>query len=359
MKFLSRLVAAVTLLLTTAAIAAPADAVRIEKSWDLAVEKWNRELAAAATADDRAQVLTKRPDATPFARQMWEQIGPSLADEWTLEPAAWFLTVTPGLLSSRPDGSTTPTFTAEIEAIRKSVETRHLYSKGLTPVCVALISSQDPRSLAILEKVQDVNPDPKIQGVAALGAAMILKTLGDAPDLIRKRLNYLRKAIIQASDVALPGTTVAKMAEDELYIIRYLSKGRVAPDLVGTDSGGRALKLSTYQGKVVMLVFWSSYMPEAKRVVEMITTFKNRTKDPRFVVLGVCMDSLKELRDLESDDTVTWTSFSDPDRSLSNEYRVTRPPTVYVLDGNRKIQYVGAPGSFAELTAQALLSGKP
>ena len=29
---------------------------------------------------------------------------------------------------------------------------------------------------------------------------------------------------------------------------------------------------------------------------------------------------------------------------------------VYVLDGERKIHYAGAPGSFAELTAEALLS---
>ncbi len=94
---------------------------------------------------------------------------------------------------------------------------------------------------------------------------MILKTLGDDPELMRKRLTYLRKAIIQSSDVNLGGTTVAKLAEDELYIIRFLTKGRVAPDLSGTDSAGRPLKLSDHKGKVIVLLFWGSTMPGCRK----------------------------------------------------------------------------------------------
>ena len=203
-----------------------------------------------------------------------------------------------------------------------------------------------------------MNPDPKTQGVAALGAAMVLKSLGDNPELIRKRLNYLRKAIIQSSAVEIGGTTVAKIAEDEFYVIRYLTKGRVAPDLTGIDSAGRPMKLSDHQGKVIMLVFWSSNMPDAKRVVRMITDFGLKMQDRPFVIIGVNQDSLAILRDLESDDTVTWTSFTDPNLELSQEYRATNPAVVYVLDRDRKIQYSGAPGSFAELTVDALLGGK-
>jgi hypothetical protein len=38
------------------------------------------------------------------------------------------------------------------------------------------------------------------------------------------------------------------------------------------------------------------------------------------------------------------------------EYRVGSWPLAYVLDGERKIHYAGAPGSFVELTAEALLA---
>lgn len=357
MNRLSRLIAVVSLLLAAASAATPEDAQRIQKTWDLAMQTWSLETRVATTPEARAQAFAKRPDATPYARNMWALIGPALAEEWTLEPAAWFLRVTPGLLSTNPDGSTSPTFAKEIESIRNAVESHHLKSPRLAPMCTALMANHDPRSLAILEKIQANHPDPKIQGVAALGAAMILKSLGDDADLVRKRLGYLRKAIIQSSDVEVSGTTVAKLAEDELYIIRFLTKGRVAPDLTGTDSGGRPIKLSDQKGKVVLLLFWSSTIPEADRVVQITAEMVKKFQGRPFTVIGVNHDPLEKLRSLEADGIVTWTNFSDPSNQLAAEYRVGSWPLVYVLDGERKIHYSGTQGSFAELTAEALLAG--
>ena len=75
-----------------------------------------------------------------------------------------------------------------------------------------------------------------------------------------------------------------------------------------------------------------------------------------FVVIGVNQDPKEKLRDLEADGTIPWINFSDPANKLAAEYRVGARPLVYVLDGERKIHYAGAPGSFAELTVEALLS---
>lgn len=359
MNRLSRLVAAVSLLLAAASPAAPADAERIQKTWDLVMEKWSLETRAATTPEARAKAMAGRPDATPYAKQMWEVIGAALDQEWTLEPAAWFLRATPGLLTTNADGSTSPTFAKEIELIRKTVETRHLKSGHMIPMCMALAASQDPRSLAILEKIQASHPDRKTQGVAALAAAMILKSLGDDADLMRKRLTCIRKAIVESSDVEIGGTSVAKLAEDELYIIRFLTKGRVAPDLTGIDSGGRPMKLSESSGKVVMLLFWSSTsMPEAQGVIRMMAETDRRFKGRPFAIVGVNHDPLEKLRALEADGTVPWKNFSDTTKQLAGEYRVGTWPLVYVLDGERKIHYAGNPGSFAEATVDALLAEK-
>lgn len=356
MNRLSRLIAVVSLLLAADSIATPTDAQRIQKSWDVAMEKWSLEARAAATPEARAKAIASRPDASAFARRMWETIGSSLDEDWTLEPAAWFLHATRGLITESADGSTVPTFAAEIDAIRRSVETKHLRSPKLIPICTALATLGDPRSLSILEKIESAHPDRKTQGVAALGAAMILKALGEDPELMRKRLTYLRKAIIESSDVELGGSTVAKLAEDELYQIRFLAKGRIAPDLSGVDSAGRPLKLSDHKGRIVILLFWSSTIPEADRVVritaDMVKKFENRP----LIILGVNHDPLEKLRAMEADGTVPWRNFSDPENQLATEYRVNSWPIVYVLDGERKIHYTGPQGSFAELTAEALLS---
>lgn len=356
MNRLSRLCALVSLLLTSISQASPADAQRIQKNWDLLMEKWSLEIRTASTPEARAKAYASRPDPTPFVKQMWEAISPSLNEEWTLEPAAWFLRAAPGLLTTAPAGGTVPAFAKEIELVRKTVETRHLKSPKLTPMCMALVTNQDPRSLAILEKILASNPDRKIQGVAALAAAMVIKSLGDDADLMRKRLTYLRKAIIESSDVNLGGTTVAKLAEDELYIIRFLTKGRVAPDLTGTDDAGRPLTLSAHKGKVILLLFWGSDVQDSEHLMQITADMVKKFQGKPFVVIGVNRDPLERLRNMVADGSVTWPNFSDPDNKLAAEYRVGTWPLVYVLDGERKIQYTGAQGSFAELTAEALLA---
>jgi peroxiredoxin len=223
-------------------------------------------------------------------------------------------------------------------------------------MCSALAVSPNPRSLAVLEKIQSTHPDPKTQGVAALGAAIQLKTLGDDGEIMRKRLNYLRKAIIQSSDIDIQGTTVAKIAEDELHVIRYLTKGRVAPNLVGMDSANRPLSLEANKGKIIVLLFWNSNMQDAQRVIDITNKLVTKFRGRPLVVLGVNNDPEAALRALQANDTVTWQNFSDPQNKLAKEFRIGSWPAVFVLDGERKIHYAGTPGSFAELTAEALLS---
>lgn len=345
-----------SLLVPQVTMASPAEAQRIQKSHQLAMDQWILETKTATGPEAQEKVRRSRPDAAPFVRKIWEVISPSLKEEWTLEPAAWFLKITPGLLSSVENSNPTPIFSKECDAIRKAVETHHLSSPKLIPICAALATASDSRSLSLLEKIQSSHPNPKVQGVAALAAAIQLKSIGDDAEIMRKRLTYLRKAIIESSDIDLNGSTVAKLAEDELYIIRFLTKGRVAPDLIGMDSGKRPISLSAHQGKIIVLVFWNSSVPSADRVIEITSSLAGKFRGRPLVVMGVNSDPVEKLRSLQETGAVSWPNFSDPDNTLANAYRVGAWPLVYVLDGERKIHYAGAPGSFAELTAEALVA---
>jgi hypothetical protein len=46
------------------------------------------------------------------------------------------------------------------------------------------------------------------------------------------------------------------LAEGDLFELRNLKVGQVAPDIAGADVDGVAFKLSDYRGKVVVLDFW-------------------------------------------------------------------------------------------------------
>ena len=356
MKLLHGLIPALSLLLVAESTATPAEAERIRKSWESAAESWTLASRAATTPEAKSAALASRPDPLRYARQMWQVISPSLSKDWTLEPAAWLLNLTRSLTITNADGATTPAFAQESAAIRKAVTTHHMQSPKLAPMCIALASNQDPGTLSILEKIQSSHPDPKIQGVAALSAALVIKSLGDDAEPMRKRLTHLRKAIIQSSDVKIGDTTVAQIAEDELYIIRNLTKGRIAPNLVGTDAASRPLTLDSTKGKVTMLLFWNTEMPESDRVLEITNNTLRKFKGRPFTVIGVNHDPLTKLRSLEADQVTNWKNFSDPEMKLAREYRINILPQVLILDGERKIHYFGAPGSFAEITAEALLS---
>lgn len=355
MKRLSLSIILASLWLTAAAGANPASAALIQKEYQASMEKWSLEIRVAATPETRDAAIQKRPDPYAFAKRMWTAIGPSLKEDWTIEPSSWFIRLTSSLMAQKADGSTGPAFADETNKIRTAVETYHLGSNKLSPLCLALAANSDPRSLPLLEKIESTSPDKKVQGTAALGAAMVLKSLGDSPEIMKKRLTLLRKAIIQSADVEVNGSTVSKLAEDELYIIRYLTKGREAPDLEGVDSANRPLSLSAHKGKVIVLLFWNSTLPDAAKVLQISSAMEEKFKDKPFVLIGVNNDPVEKLRAMQADGSVKWPNFSDPQNKLSGEYRVGSWPLVYVLDAERKIHYAGSPGSFFELTASALL----
>ena len=373
MKFSLRLAASL-LMLMSAASGGPADAARVEKSYQLSLDKWTQDLRAATTTEARTKAWSARPDPAAAARQMWAVISPDLREPWTLEPAAWYLRLAAGLRTTQPNGSNSLTFAEEIKAIYAAVETYHVKgsatssvavpgklpaldeSQKLPPLCLALAANDDPRSLALLEKIQTNHPDKKVRGVAALAIAMRLKFLGDDPGLMSKRLTLLRTAIIDSAEVEIHGVSVAKLAEDELYIIRFLTKGRIAPDLSGTDSGPLPMKLSNDAGKVVVLLFWNSGVAEASRILEMAAAMSKKFAGKPFAVIGVNNDPTSTLRDMcKQADLVTFPNFSDPQNRLAHEYRVGTWPLAYVLDGERKIHYAGPPGSFVDITVTGLL----
>ena len=47
--------------------------------------------------------------------------------------------------------------------------------------------------------------------------------------------------------------------KSELYELRHLSKGKLAPEIRGQDQDGRPFRLSDYRGKVVLLYFWTEH----------------------------------------------------------------------------------------------------
>jgi peroxiredoxin len=243
-----------------------------------------------------------------------------------------------------------------VESVRHALDRYHVKSPLVGRLCLSLTSLPDPQTLALVEKVEKENPDEAVQGQAAMAIAMLLSGLGEGRDIMMRRLKCLEQAIIKAEDVKVGDVTVGKIAEDELYVIRYLAKGRTAPDIIGRDVVGTPFKLSLLPSKVTVLAFWHSNMRDADRALDLLRKLHEQHGARGMQLIGVTTDPKPVLRMLSGNGTVPWRNFADSNGRITNQYRVRTLPLVYVLDQNRVIQYIGGPGSFVDLTVEALLA---
>jgi hypothetical protein len=93
--------------------------------------------------------------------------------------------------------------------------------------------------------VAECNKAPQVERLAAeteKAFAAVLKDYADCPRLLREG-----------------GRRLGELAKEELYELRHLRVGKVAPEIEGEDLDGVKFKLSDYRGKVVVLDFWGDW----------------------------------------------------------------------------------------------------
>jgi hypothetical protein len=169
------------------------------------------------------------------------------------------------------------------------IQRDHVRSARLGPLCQRVSYGFCPEYEPFLRAVLEKNPHKDVRATACLSLAHFLNNRLQRLDLCKDRpelakefaglfgKEYLAKlqrqdraralaevetvferAARDYADVKLPGgDTVAERCRAELFEIRNLSVGKVAPDIEGEDQDGKRFKLSTYRGKVVLLDFWS------------------------------------------------------------------------------------------------------
>jgi len=160
----------------------------------------------------------------------------------------------------------------EAEAEKLYAELAEQYLPDMKPAAVALLCQQlhyTNDSETLLRVLYTRGKRDDIRGVACLVLAQVLRRSADrlaasdakaAETMHQESERLLEKAADKYGDVktAFDGT-VGKKARSELYDLRYLSVGKAAPEVTGTDQDGKPLKLSDYKGKVVLLDFWSEF----------------------------------------------------------------------------------------------------
>ena len=163
---------------------------------------------------------------------------------------------------------------------------------------------------------------------AAVGEAMLL-------------LDRVQREFGNHSIQMAPGktATLAQIAARDAQRVQGLLKtaiGKPAPEIVGVDVNGKQLKLSEFQGKVVVVNFWSTncapclrLIPDEKRIVE-------KYQDEPFELLGVNLDADRQTAaETVAKHGITWPNWwiepGEQDR-VAAAWNVQFRPAIYVLD---------------------------
>jgi hypothetical protein len=105
--------------------------------------------------------------------------------------------------------------------------------------------------VATYEAVIEKNPD---KGAQAQAMYHLAKHLMDDPTEERRAAGM--RWFEKVAGEEFQGTEYGKKADNELYEVKYLGVGCVAPDFDGATIDGHEFKLSDYRGKVVLLDFY-------------------------------------------------------------------------------------------------------
>lgn len=186
------------------------------------------------------------------------------------------------------------------EEAMKKMFGEYINSRKLKDVCLSLSIPSIP-SKAVEERLElaiQLSPHSEVQGTAKLSLAQNLMYVREmckyakhagkgsadkindfyGPELGSKIRDYLKdfdSAAAQSRAIQLLESVVAnhaehkierlnfeslgKIAKRQLFELKQLAMGQVAPEIVGKDLDGLKFKLSDYRGKVVLLSFWGDW----------------------------------------------------------------------------------------------------
>jgi peroxiredoxin len=154
-----------------------------------------------------------------------------------------------------------------------------------------------------------------------------------------------RKVLFYSLFIILISFTLSLSLErrrEELFLkigIQFIKGDKKAPNFSLEDLKGKKLELRNFKGKVVFLNFWATWCGPCKEEMPSIEALYQQFKEKDFVFLTISVDyeGKKPVKEFIEKQRYTFPVLLDPKCETLDLYKVTRIPTTFIIDKNRKI----------------------
>ena len=148
----------------------------------------------------------------------------------------------------------------------------------------------------------------------------------------------------------------AESIDKEIYVVRNLLPGNVAPNIVGKDTDGVEFSLEEYRGKIVALIFSGQWCGPCRGEYPYHRFVLENYQDRPIVLLGINSDAkLETIQQAKIDENLPyrawWDGHGQPDEEvaatkgpIATQWNVTGWPDIYILDEEGVIRFVGDRG---------------
>ena len=222
-----------------------------------------------------------------------------------------------------------------------------------------------PNDAEFLDKVLEIN---KAKDVAALVNFLKAKeAMGrfSNSEKAADKDDALKYAALVPADMSLDmggpqkvniGAEAAKFPK-KINAIERLGIGKPMTELVSKDLDGKAVKLSDYKDKVVVLDIWATWCGPCRAMIPHEREMSEKFKEKPFAFISLSADAeVETLKKFLEKEKMPWTHWHiGAQGEVHDQLNIEHYPTIFVLDSKGKIRYKEIRGQALEKAVETLL----